>query len=98
MIPYKCPFCNTQLIFKHKVPKDYFVVFDVDADVYYCECGNKIVSQAFFNRDGSPQIFYDSKWMYRKDGTWLFLEDRGNGHGCWEKQKQNPTIMRFCFR
>jgi hypothetical protein len=91
-LPYTCPHCNTDLIFTGTGDKD-SLEENQGADFYYCECGKKIVSQAFYKKDGSPEIFYDNVWRHRQDDTWCKWEEN-NGCGNWV----NYSIRRWNMR
>lgn len=93
-LPFTCPFCGEDLIYIGTIPKDYFIVPDAGAKTYVCGCGKKIVSEAFLIQDKTPKIFYDNKWMFRKDGIWMFWEKgEKRNTGCWGTPIERPQRL-----
>ena len=71
---------------------------------YFCECGKMIVSEAFFNRDGTPKTFYDNIWRFNPETKiWSYWR---KGYGNWTKIENRffakefpiPKPKRFTFR
>ena len=70
---FTCPFCGQDLIFTGKREKTVTCFGDAGASFYACGCGKTIVSEAFFNKDGTPMIFRDNMWSHYTDGSWWYL-------------------------
>ena len=110
---YICPYCNTEMILTGKgINKKFTFNENIGAYFYYCECGKKIVSKAFFNKDGTPKIFYDNIWRLKPDGSWWRWIENSSCCGNWNRcgyslitnrwkglpDKKIPKIKRFIFR
>ena len=100
---YECQICHTQMILTSKPTKE-CLKENQGCYFYFCECGIKIVSEAFFNKDGTPQIFYDNLWRFNpKTKIWSYWR---KGYGNWKpinnaylaKEYPIPKTMRFVFR
>lgn len=88
---FTCPFCGQDLIFTGKREKTVTCFGDAGASFYACGCGKTIVSEAFFNKDGTPMIFRDNMWSHYTDGSWWYLRKEKGKLDCWE----NMSLRTF---